>query len=171
MRFILLVFTFSVAVVTVDAMEQEQDPPSLVDYRGFQSTTSEVYLHRQKHLLTADEFVAKASEVGVLILDTRSASAFKRIHMKGAMHINFSDFTAQKLQEMIPDKNTCILIYCNNNIVSTDNSLKPKKRNLALNIPTYINLFGYGYKNVYELSSLVKMGDKRFTFVGSAVEK
>ena len=29
-----------------------------------------------------------------------------------------------------------------------------KSRPLALNIPTFINLHGYGYKNVYELKSV-----------------
>lgn len=27
---------------------------------------------------------------------------------------------------------------------------------LALNIPTYLNLYGYGYKNVYELNEIFK---------------
>jgi hypothetical protein len=40
---------------------------------------------------------------------------------------------------------------------------------LALNIPTYINLFGYGYKNVYELKDLVSIYDERISFEGTAV--
>jgi hypothetical protein len=32
---------------------------------------------------------------------------------------------------------------------------------MALNIHTYINLYGYGYKNVYELSELVGVYDGR----------
>ena len=41
---------------------------------------------------------------------------------------------------------------------------------LALNIPTYINLYGYGYQNVYELNELVSVNDKRIQFVGSVVK-
>jgi len=41
---------------------------------------------------------------------------------------------------------------------------------LALNIPTYINLFGYGYRNVYELDELVNVNDPRVTFEGSTVK-
>jgi hypothetical protein len=41
---------------------------------------------------------------------------------------------------------------------------------LALNIPTYINLYGYGYKNVYELDELVNVNDKRIEFEGTAVK-
>jgi hypothetical protein len=43
---------------------------------------------------------------------------------------------------------------------------------LALNIPTYINLYGYGYQNVYELNELVAtFFDKRIEFEGTAVVK
>jgi len=33
----------------------------------------------------------------------------------------------------------------------------------------YINLFGYGYRNVYELHELVKVSDPRIEFEGSIV--
>ena len=95
--------------------------------------------------------------------------------LKGAIHLNFSDFNVQSLARLIPSKETKILIYCNNNfkqeplfkipfvtksiqpvVMTTLNQtqLQPGPT-LALNIPTYINLYGYGYKNVYELSELV----------------
>ncbi len=38
---------------------------------------------------------------------------------------------------------------------------------LALNIPTYINLYGYGYKNVYELGEMIDVKDFRIAFEGS----
>jgi hypothetical protein len=41
---------------------------------------------------------------------------------------------------------------------------------LALNVPTYINLYGYGYRNVYELHELVNIDDPRIEFEGSIVE-
>ena len=42
---------------------------------------------------------------------------------------------------------------------------------LALNIPTYINLYGYGYRNVYELNELVSVRDRRVEFEGTTVGK
>ena len=42
---------------------------------------------------------------------------------------------------------------------------------LALNVPTYITLYGYGYRNVYELDELVKVSDPRASFEGTVVEK
>lgn len=41
---------------------------------------------------------------------------------------------------------------------------------MAFNIPTYINLYGYRYRNVYELSELVRVDDSRIAFEGSAVQ-
>jgi hypothetical protein len=40
---------------------------------------------------------------------------------------------------------------------------------MALNIPTYVNLYGYGYRNVYELHELVNVNDPRITFEGTIV--
>ena len=66
---------------------------------------------------------------------------------------------------MIPDKNTRILIYCNNNFISKRRSLLDKSLPLALNIPTFINLYGYGYKNVYELKDRIPDVDSRVDLV------
>lgn len=38
---------------------------------------------------------------------------------------------------------------------------------LALNIPTFINLYGYGYQQVYELNELISVLDDRVTLVSA----
>lgn len=80
-----------------------------------------------------------------------------------------SDFTAEKLAKIIPSKDTKILIYCNNNIDGDTIAFARKSAPLALNIPTFINLYGYGYRDVYELSILLDVGDPRFTFQGTDI--
>ena len=40
---------------------------------------------------------------------------------------------------------------------------------LALNIPTFINLYGYGYRSIYELDELVNVHDTRIEFEGTMV--
>ncbi len=145
----------------------QQDPASEVDYPGFVSMTSEVQSYRQSRLLDASAFAKKAQEKNVIILDTRSKDAFDKIHIKGAIHLNFSDFTEPRLAQVIPDKNTCILIYCNNNVNTEMPALYSKSTPLALNIPTFINLYGYGYKNIYELSSLIELHNAHIEFVGT----
>ena len=38
---------------------------------------------------------------------------------------------------------------------------------MALNIPTYVNLYGYGYRNVFELDELLEVKDPRVVFEGT----
>ncbi len=71
--------------------------------------------HREARMVTLDKFVEMSKQPGVIILDTRSDSMYNAKHIKGAIHLNFSDFTEKNLAALIPNKNTKILIYCNNN--------------------------------------------------------
>jgi hypothetical protein len=112
--------------------------------------------------------------------------------VKGAKHLSFTDFTQNNLGEVIPSFETTILIYCNNNfegnqtdfaskvampinrsgdIITAQFNSQEKPLMMALNIPTYINLYGYGYHNVYELNELVNVNDPRINFEGSIVEQ
>ena len=51
-----------------------------------------------------------------LALDARPAAAFKSGHIKGAVNLPFTDFTAASLAAVIgKDADRPILIYCNNN--------------------------------------------------------
>ncbi|TCD22054.1 rhodanese-like domain-containing protein [Pedobacter psychrodurus] len=152
-----------------------------VDFDAYEKLIPEVKAHRKSKLLDLPTFLKMAEEKGTVILDTRSDSLFKRKHVKGAIHLNFSDFTQQNLLRIIPDADTKILIYCNNNFIDDQANFASKvvipvlikKKiapiSLALNIPTYINLYGYGYRNVYELSELVSTRDKRITFEGTDI--
>ena len=45
-------------------------------------------------------------------------------------------------------------------------SLLDKRRPLALNIPTFINLYGYGYENIFELKDRIPDVDERVRLVG-----
>ncbi len=54
-------------------------------------------------------------------------------------------------------------------VVSAQFNAQAKPLMMALNIPTYINLYGYGYHNVYELHELVNVNDPRAVFEGSLV--
>ena len=146
------------------------DAAAKIDYHGFDKLTQEVQKYRQTRLVDVKEFVDLSREPNTVILDTRSEWAYNGRHIKGAIHLNFSDFTADKLAELIPDQNTRILIYCNNNFFGDPKRMALKSGPLALNIPTFINLYGYGYKNIYELKNLVSVDDKRMQFEGTAIK-
>ncbi|HEY9843919.1 MAG: rhodanese-like domain-containing protein [Candidatus Sericytochromatia bacterium] len=146
-----------------------EPPASRVDFPGFVNLTEEAGAYRTQRLVDIDSFMKMATEPKTMILDARSESAFARKHIKGAVHLSFSDFSFEGLKQVIPDKNMRILIYCNNNIEGDTQNFPTKAMPLALNIPTFINLYGYGYKNVYELSSLLEASDPRLAFEGTDV--
>ncbi len=133
----------------------EKYPASDIDYPGFVELTTEAEKHRKTHTVSVEQFLRMSKEKGTIILDTRSEKMYKAKHVKGAIHLNFSDFTAGKLAKVIPSKDTRVLIYCNNNLDKDEKYFARKSAPLALNIPTFINLYGYGYKNVYELDAMV----------------
>ena len=130
---------------------QKSDEESMIDYPGFLKLTMELQDYRRTRTIDLPTYAKMLKEEGVLLLDSRSKSAFQTIHLKGAVHLNFSDFTEEKLAAVIPSKDTKILIYCNNNFRNAGPAMAAKSLNLALNIPTFINLYGYGYENIYEL--------------------
>jgi len=248
---------------------------SNVDYAAFLALAHEVDEYRADRLVAYDEWLAMSKEPNTVILDTRSKEAYDKIHINGAIHLDFSDFTDYKLRKVIPNKSTRVLIYCANNFhgnsrltraggaagpkgpegpqgnlhpdypknlvgpqgpkkapkltgsntniigpsLPTPKSLTtPKKTNkpstpkktsesqnnigvvagppppptpkmyskgpqrpqggspgpliagkspVALNIPSFINLYYYGYKNVYELSSSIDTKDKDLELVGT----
>ncbi|OUS00339.1 hypothetical protein A9Q86_10210 [Flavobacteriales bacterium 33_180_T64] len=155
-----------------------------VSYSDFEALVKTVKSHRADRLIDCHQFLEKSKMDNVIILDTRSKNRYDRKHIKGAMHLNFSDFTQDNLAEIIPDKNTTILIYCNNNfdgdeinfaskiaLPKPSEEKKKKTLSLALNIPTYINLYGYGYRNVYELSELISIFDQRVIYEGTTIQQ
>jgi len=160
---------------------------ALVDFESFKTLVGEVENHRAQRLIDLETFLKMSGEKGVVILDSRSKFRFDRKHLKGAIHLAFTDFTQDNLKKLIPNPNTKILIYCNNNFEGDQVDFTSKIANptpepesqflsnrkpimLALNIPSYINLYGYGYKNVYELNELVNVNDKRIAFEGSVTK-
>ena len=136
-----------------------------IDYPGFAAMTEDVMAYRESRLVSLAAFRQMASEPDTIILDTRSDEAFMMGHVDGAVHLNFADFTDEKLADVIGSRDTRILIYCNNNFEDDIAPVMLIRAPLALNIPTFINLYGYGYENVYELGELVSTGDEGVNWV------
>ena len=149
---------------------QKEHPKSDVDYPEFTKLTVEAEKYRESHMASLEEFIKWSNQKDVIVLDTRSKKMYDMKHVKGAVHLNFSDFTEGKLAEVIPSKNIKVLIYCNNNLDKDEMYFARKMAPLALNIPTFINLYGYGYKNVYELDRLVPTIDSPLKMAGKAIK-
>lgn len=138
------------------------NPPAVtaeIDFPAYMKLSEEVQEYRKNRLVSKDTFFAMADEDDTLILDTRSREAFNLGHIDGAINVNFSDFTTEKLAKIFAHKDVRILIYCNNNFTNNEPPFEKKSIELALNLPTFINLYGYGYKNIYELKDGVDMDD------------
>lgn len=143
-------------------------PPSnpQIDYAGFQRLSLEVGELREKRLLPFAEFKASAASHGTLLLDARSETAFREGHIKRAVNLPLPDFNAESLAETIgPNAGRRILIYCNNNFTNRTRPVPMKSRQLALNIQTFINLVGYGYRNVWELGAVIDFNDPKVGWV------
>ena len=186
-----LVTASAVLLVAGTVLAQDKNyPKAKVSFDDFKGIVAEVETHRADRLVDLDTFLRMSKEPGVVILDTRSTFRFERIHVKGARHLSFPDFTQDNLRNVIPTLETTVLIYCNNNFEgnqtdfaskvampvaglrvtpATQFAAQAKPLMMALNIPTYVNLYGYGYRNVYELHELVDVNDPRIIFEGSIV--
>lgn len=147
------------------ASAQETPAPAEIDFGGFMELSSEVFEVREERLLSLEQFNQMAVAPDTIILDARSRYAFQMGHIEGAVNLPFADFTDEKLAELIPSKDTRILIYCNNNFSDDAEPIPLKRVSLALNIPTFINLYGYGYENIYELGILTETTNEDVTWV------
>ena len=137
-----------------------------IDYPGYVTLASSLEDVREAHRLPLGEFLARARAEGAILLDARSERAFAAGHIEGAVNLPLPDFTADRLAEVLgPDKSRPVYIYCNNNFADNRMPVVTKKLELALNIPTFINLYGYGYENVWELGEVISMDDPRIGWI------
>jgi hypothetical protein len=188
MKTTLLALSVLLALTGAASAQSTNYPKAKVSFEDFKGLVAEVEAHRASRLIDLNTFLKMAQEPGVIVLDSRSTFRYERLHVKGAKHLSFTDFTQDNLKQVIPSFDTKILIYCNNNFdgdqvdfaskvalprpqpgraEATQFAAQAKPRMMALNIPTYVNLYGYGYHNVYELNELVNVKDPRISFEGT----
>jgi phage shock protein E len=145
-------------------------PNDQIDYAAFKRIVLDTEQYRESRRLSEDDFIAAMKEPGVILLDARSSSAFALRHIKGAKNLPFTDFTEQTLAQIVPDKNSKILIYCNNNFVGSPRAFATKAAPASLNLSTYTSLRAYGYENIYELGPIVDVRTAKVAFEGAEVE-
>ncbi|MEO8616680.1 MAG: rhodanese-like domain-containing protein [Luteolibacter sp.] len=153
----------------VSALATELPNPE-INYPGFVALSEKLDPVREAHRISEEKFIAMAAEPSTVILDARSKDKYENIHIKGAIHLAFTDFTEEALKKAIPDKTTHILIYCNNNFKNEPVNFASKSVNVALNIQTFINLHAYGYENVFELAPLLDVKTTKIPFEGHSVK-
>jgi len=135
-----------------------------IDMAGYLRVSAEAARQREKRRLSEDEFIRMSREPGTVIVDARSREKYDELHVKGAINLSFPDIAFESLERTIPDKGTRILIYCNNNFRAGVPAFPTKKASASLNLSTYIALFDYGYRNVYELAPLLDRETSKLEF-------
>jgi hypothetical protein len=155
-------------------------PNPAIDVNGYLAIAQEAAKHRESHRVSEDDFIRMSKEEGTIVLDARSKEMYDLLHVDGAVNLSFPNIDIESLKKTLPDKSARILIYCNNNF--TDPT-KPAGTGIAarafpgkamvasLNIPTYIALYSYGYKNVYELGPLLDPAKTKLKLVSTTSAK
>jgi rhodanese-like protein len=164
-RTLILALVFACSIQFAGAQKNATIVNPNIDIQGYLKTASEAATYRESRRLTEDEFIAMSREPGTIILDARSREKYDTLHIKGAVNLSFPDITVESLNRMLPDKDARILIYCNNNFVGEQKAFPTKAPIASLNISTYIALYSYGYRNVYELGPLLDINKSRLEFV------
>ena len=136
-----------------------------IDMPGYLQISREAAEHREPRRVSEEEFIRMSREPGTVVLDARSRERFDQLHVKDAISLPFPDIAIESLAAAIPDKNTRILIYCNNNFANAEGPFPLKIARASLNLSTYIALYSYGYRNVYELGPLIDLKASKLRFV------
>ncbi len=138
-----------------------------IDIDGFLAISQEAARYRESRRVSEAEFLRLAAEPGTIILDARSRAMYDLRHIRGAINLSFPDLSIPDLERTLPDKSARILIACNNNFTGDPVAFAGKRMEVPLNIPTYITLYAYGYRNVYELGPLLDVATTRIPLVSS----
>jgi len=136
-----------------------------IDMPGYLQVSREAAEHRESRLLSEEEFMRMSREPGTVVLDARSREKFDELHIQDALSLPFPDIAIESLKAAIPDQGTRILIYCNNNFANAEGPFPAKIARASLNLSTYIALYSYGYRNVYELEPLIDLKASKLPFV------
>ena len=135
-----------------------------IDMDGYLRVSLAAAQHRESRRLSEEDFIRMSREPGTVILDARSKQKFDELHVKGAINLSFPDIAVESLASTLPDRNTRILLYCNNNFENARDAFPVKLARASLNLSTYIALYSYGYRNVYELGPLVDIKASKLQF-------
>jgi hypothetical protein len=160
---------FGLALALLAASSAVADGPlnPAIDAQGYVRAAREAMLHRDARRLSEDEFLLLRRVPHAVVLDARSKEKYDELHIVGAVNLSFPDMAIDSLERTLPDKDALILIYCNNNFANAPGPFPSKLANASLNLSTYVALYEYGYRNVYELGPLIDIRATRIPFESS----
>jgi hypothetical protein len=146
----------AVAFVALAVPAMAQQPQGIanpsIDMAGFLQVSAAAAAHRESRRVSEEAF--------------RSHEKYDELHIAGAINLSFPDIAIESLRRTIPNPSTRILIYCNNNFRGNESAFASKLPAASLNLSTYIALYTYGYRNVYELAPQVDVDTSILPFQG-----
>jgi phage shock protein E len=160
---LVLIAGFPLAGTTRDRKGTAPNPA--IDMDAYLRLSKEAAEHRQSRRLTEAEFLRMSAEPGTIVLDARSKQKYDLLHVKGAINLSFPDIDVDSLKRTLPDQTARVLIYCNNNFKNEEAAFPTKLPAASLNLSTYIALYTYGYRNIYELGPQVDPKESKLPFV------
>ena len=98
--------------------------------------------------LSISQFIKSSQQPNTVMLDLRDLKEYRKGHIKGALHIG-ADVTLDKLNQLVPDYHTTILVYCVNSFQLT--------RKLSLTHTVAPQICALGYKQVYLLEAALEL--------------
>jgi hypothetical protein len=154
------------ALTAAQAAQQAQQAPvnPAIDMEGFLRVSARAAKHRESRRISQEEFAQMSREPETIVLDARSKDKYDQLHVRGAINLSFPDIAVDSLRKTIPDKKSRILIYCNNNFLNAQGPFPSKLPSASLNLSTYIALYNYGYRNVYELRDTLDIKESKLDF-------
>ena len=164
-RLLLMTSLVSALALPVVAKEPPQMTNPAIDMTGHLRVSDAAARHRQTHRVSEAEFIRMSRQPGTVVLDARSREKYDELHVKGAINLSFPDISYETLNKALPDKKTRILIYCNNNFREVP-AFPTKAVSSALNLSTFITLYDYGYREIYELAPLLDVQTSKIEFDG-----
>jgi len=155
-----------VVLAAAQAAQQVQQAPvnPAIDMEGFLRVSARAAKHRESRRISQEEFARMSREPQTIVLDARSKDKYDQLHVRGAINLSFPDMAIESLRKTIPDKKSRILIYCNNNFLNAEGPFPSKLPSASLNLSTYIALYNYGYRNVYELGDTLDINQSKLEF-------
>lgn len=131
------------ALVTPVVMAQEKNATPPVNFEEYNKFVSTVDI--KAHSVKVDRFIRLSKKKDAVILDLRGADAYQAGHIEGAILFG-ADISEEKLRQLIPSKDSTVLLYCTNSLHGT--------RMISLTDVSLPQLLFLGYKNTYILSPL-----------------
>jgi phage shock protein E len=164
---LLLLAVLVVAPASVAASTPVPPNPA-IDMPAYLRIANEAAEYREGRRVSEEDFIRMSREPGTIVLDARSRNMYDLLHVKGAVHLAFTDFSTANLARVIPDSGTRVLIYCNNNFRNAERAFFLKAPPASLNLSTFIALYTYGYRNVYELGPRIDATQAKLELVPTA---